>query len=330
VFRWSGEVPAGLEPELQRLTGELVDWRLAAYCRSRGLERGSAEQGAVRFECRVSHASGRAILFVPSVSKSPGRPTGPVDVMLPDGQMWVFKFVRVACRAAHRDGESVNRLSELLRSWFGDHAGLPGFTHTVVFSRLGGVWRCEPHRTSIENEARPSGLSGEAATATAVQYPKGLIMDSGAGSERALAVPVWSLQAAAGNWSEEQRPDIVGWLRIADRQLQPGMFVARVTGRSMEPRIPNGAWCLFRPCTGGSREGRILLVQLQTAESDVDGGRFTLKKYHSVKRSTGDGWEHAVVELQPLNPAYAPILLDPDNVDGVVINAEFVAVCPAE
>ncbi|MFN9034745.1 MAG: helix-turn-helix transcriptional regulator, partial [Planctomyces sp.] len=122
------------------------------------------------------------------------------------------------------------------------------------------------------------------------------------------------MQAAAGNWSEEQRPDIVGWLRIADRQLQPGMFVARVTGGSMEPRIPNGAWCLFRPCTGGSREGRILLVQLQTAESDVDGGRFTLKKYHSVKRSTGDGWEHAVVELQPLNPAYAPILLDPDNV----------------
>ena len=330
VFRWSGEVPAGLEPELQRLTGELVDWRLAAYCRNRGLEPSGPGSGDVRFECKVSHASGRAILFVPSVSKSPGRPTGPVDVMLPDGQMWVFKFVRVACRAAHRDGESVNRLSELLRSWFGDHAGLPGFTHTVVFSRLGGVWRCEPHRTSIENEARPSGLSGEAATATAVQYPKGLIMDSGAGSERALAVPVWSLQAAAGNWSEEQRPDIVGWLRIADRQLQPGMFVARVTGRSMEPRIPNGAWCLFRPCTGGSREGRILLVQLQTAESDVDGGRFTLKKYHSVKRSTGDGWEHAVVELQPLNPAYAPILLDPDNVDGVVINAEFVAVCPAE
>ncbi|MFN7579915.1 MAG: DEAD/DEAH box helicase family protein, partial [Planctomyces sp.] len=96
VFRWSGEVPAGLEPELQRLTGELVDWRLAAYCRNRGLEPSGPGSGDVRFECKVSHASGRAILFVPSVSKSPGRPTGPVDVMLPDGQMWVFKFVRVA------------------------------------------------------------------------------------------------------------------------------------------------------------------------------------------------------------------------------------------
>jgi len=181
----------------------------------------------------------------------------------------------------------------------------------------------------VETAAKRGDLSAEAVTVTGAGYPHGLIVDHVGGSERALTVPVWSLQAAAGNWSHEHSPDIVGWLPIADRQVLPGMFVARVTGRSMEPRIPNGAWCLFRPCTGGSREGRILLVQLQTDETQSDGGRFTLKRYHSKKRKTAEGWEHSVVELQPLNPAYEPISLEPGNVDSVVINAEFVAVLPA-
>ena len=49
----------------------------------------------------------------------------------------------------------------------------------------------------------------------------------------------------------------------------PGMFVARVVGRSMEPAIPDGAWCLFAAPVTGTRQGRIVLAALRDA---VDSG----------------------------------------------------------
>jgi phage repressor protein C with HTH and peptisase S24 domain len=67
--------------------------------------------------------------------------------------------------------------------------------------------------------------------------------------------------------------------------LKPCMFVTRVTGTSMEPIIPDGSWCLFRPCPVGSREDRIVLVQFASPAVGENGGRFTVKKYHSEKSS---------------------------------------------
>ena len=43
------------------------------------------------------------------------------------------------------------------------------------------------------------------------------------------------------------------------------MFVARIAGRSMEPRIPDGSLCVFRAGVTGSREGRLVLVEYLTA-----------------------------------------------------------------
>ena len=94
-------------------------------------------------------------------------------------------------------------------------------------------------------------------------------------------VPVYDLTAAAGFWGPESVPEEIGWTEVPGVSLKPGMFVARVTGTSMEPLIPDGSWCLFRPCPAGSREGRIVLVQLGTDGAGENGGRFTVKKYHS-------------------------------------------------
>jgi hypothetical protein len=74
-------------------------------------------------------------------------------------------------------------------------------------------------------------------------------------------VPVYDLTAAAGFWGPESVPEEIGWTELPGVAVKPGMFVARVTGTSMEPLIPDGSWCLFRPCPAGSREGRIVLVQ---------------------------------------------------------------------
>ncbi|MEY2725172.1 MAG: hypothetical protein RLZZ458_1039, partial [Planctomycetota bacterium] len=136
----------------------------------------------------------------------------------------------------------------------------------------------------------------------------------------------WNLTAAAGRWSSEQVPEQLGWVEVSGQRLQEGMFVGRVTGHSMEPTIPDGSWCLFRRCPAGSREGRVLLVQLRTEHSADDGGRFTVKRYHSQKRIVEGSWQHDTIQLQPLNRDYPVIELTSDTAADVVINAEFVRV----
>jgi phage repressor protein C with HTH and peptisase S24 domain len=57
-------------------------------------------------------------------------------------------------------------------------------------------------------------------------------------------------------------------LRITD-----DMFVAHVTGRSMEPRIPNGSLCVFRGNVAGSRQNKLVLVMLYGVAGE---NRFTI------------------------------------------------------
>ena len=96
----------------------------------------------------------------------------------------------------------------------------------------------------------------------------------------------------------------------------------------MEPKIPSGAWCLFRECPPGSREGRIVLVQFHSMSDPEGGGRYTIKKYHSEKVMTEEGWSHQRIELRPLNsdPTYQPILVTEVEAPELMIVGEFVAV----
>jgi len=96
-----------------------------------------------------------------------------------------------------------------------------------------------------------------------------------------------------------------------------------VVGRSMEPMIPDGALCVFRRGVGGSRQGRMVLVEaLDSAAND----RYTVKRYRSEKRhQPGGEWTHDVVRLEPLNSEFAAWNLDPEE-DRYRILAEFVQV----
>ena len=119
-------------------------------------------------------------------------------------------------------------------------------------------------------------------------------------------------------------PEEIGWIEVPGRKLEPGMFVARVRGASMEPMIPDGSWCLFRKCPAGSREGRIVLVQLATDGAGENGGRFTVKKYHSEKSVSEDGWRHERIQLLPVNPKFGPIEIEADEAGDLVLVGEFV------
>jgi SOS-response transcriptional repressor LexA len=105
----------------------------------------------------------------------------------------------------------------------------------------------------------------------------------------------------------------------------PGMFAARVQGRSMEPLIPDGSLCLFRPPAAGSRTGKKLLVE-KFGTSDATA-QYTVKTYQSEKRGSEDNWEHATIRMIPLNPEFEAWELTPDEFRVV---GEFVAVLPPE
>ncbi len=114
---------------------------------------------------------------------------------------------------------------------------------------------------------------------------------------------------------------------VAGVATKPSMFVARVSGTSMAPLIADESWCLFRPCPAGSREGRIVLVQFASLGAGENGGRFTVKKYHSEKKVTADGWRHNRIQLVPLNPAFEPITLEPEDVGNLTIVGELLLCC---
>ena len=142
------------------------------------------------------------------------------------------------------------------------------------------------------------------------------------------------MQAAAGAFSDPQSvPDESDWEWVeidTARPLRPGMFVARVVGKSMEPRIPDGAYCLFASPVTGTRQGRTVLVQLQDAVDPETGQRFTVKRYRSEKTADEDGWRHVRIALEPLNPDFEPIELATEDEDSVAAVAELVEVIGVE
>jgi superfamily II DNA or RNA helicase len=63
-------------------------------------------------------------------------------------------------------------------------------------------------------------------------------------------LPFYPLSIAAGGFMDSETPDEPeSWFMVegltTKRALSPSMFVAQVTGKSMEPTIPDGAYCLL-------------------------------------------------------------------------------------
>lgn len=95
------------------------------------------------------------------------------------------------------------------------------------------------------------------------------------------------------------------------------MFPVRTNGDSMEPRIPNGAYCLFRRTAPADAFGRILLVELREAVDPEAGGRYRIKR---IERGRDGN-----VELHSENPSDPSIPVAADE-NGIRVVARFVAV----
>lgn len=148
-----------------------------------------------------------------------------------------------------------------------------------------------------------------------------------------IRVPFVPLKAAAGAFGDPQHIQDEGCDMVAVRsrhRLRPGMFVAQVVGKSMEPAIPDGALCLFRSPVEGTRQGKTVLVQLRDATDPENGQRYTVKRYESKKAASGDSWRHERITLRPLNPNFEPIVLTSASEGELQVIAEFLEVVDRE
>jgi phage repressor protein C with HTH and peptisase S24 domain len=129
--------------------------------------------------------------------------------------------------------------------------------------------------------------------------------------------PIFDLEIAAGGFSDQQFLENVGnpeeseWFQLPDHiNTTQGMFVNRVVGESMNKRIINGSWCLFKANPGGSRNGKIVLVQHRDIEDPDHGGTYTVKTYHSEKIEEDDTMVNQRIVLKPETNAYGYVAIE--------------------
>jgi len=97
--------------------------------------------------------------------------------------------------------------------------------------------------------------------------------------------------------------------KIESSKLNRNMFVSRVVGKSMEPLIPDGSYCIFQANVVGSRNGKVVLVQWNTPIDPETGGKYTVKKYTSKKKyESDDSFQHEEITLSPINPSFKAII----------------------
>ena len=146
------------------------------------------------------------------------------------------------------------------------------------------------------------------------------------------SVPLVDLKFAAGTFGDAQviEDDETVWVTLPNIfRPQRGLFVAQVIGESMNRRIPNGAWCLFRMAPTGTRQGKVVVTQHRNIYDPDLGGSYTIKVYQSEKKAAADGeWAHTRITLKPdsTDASYADIEFGADTAEGLSIVAELIAV----
>ncbi|MFO0691918.1 MAG: DUF2075 domain-containing protein, partial [Polyangiales bacterium] len=219
----------------------------------------------------------------------------------PDASRWVGRPSASRDTAVKRGDDFVNLVKN---------------TYRVLLSR--GMKGCYVHfldrnterfvRSRLEGDSLPIGSRTQSEAVVPASPPKAAGID--ALPFRTLpcvevepfrnCVPLYDLAIAAGRFGVDGRieefqleeasaPENFTWVELPEPfRAQQGYFVARVIGESMNKRVPNGSWCLFRLAPQGSRLGRVVVARLEN-RTDPETGAYTIKVYSSEKESAADG-----------------------------------------
>jgi len=141
-------------------------------------------------------------------------------------------------------------------------------------------------------------------------------------------VPFYGLKIAAGSFSQQQQVETIKYIEIEQNiSINDNYFACRVIGESMNKIIPNGSICLFEKYSGGSRNGKIVLVEMLNYTDADFGTNFTIKEYTSKKTISEDGWKHEEITLLPkTTEAYPPIVLRDEETISLKVIGIFIKV----
>lgn len=143
------------------------------------------------------------------------------------------------------------------------------------------------------------------------------------------SVPFYDLKVAAGDFSELQSVSDCDWVAIPSRYNPSSeLFACTVIGESMNKIIPNGSICLFRKYSGGSRNGRIVLVELTDIQDSDSGSCYTIKEYQSKKKVDHNQWSHESIILKPqtFESKYSDIIISEDDLNAIKVIGIFECV----
>ena len=143
------------------------------------------------------------------------------------------------------------------------------------------------------------------------------------------SIPLYDLKAAAGNFSDLQTVEDCEWIALP-KTYKPStdLFACTVVGESMNRIIPNGSVCMFRKYTGGSRDGKIVLVEHTSIQDPDFGSGYTVKEYRSNKKNVDELWSHESIILKPLsdNLEFQEIILEEDELSRLKVIGIFECV----
>lgn len=172
---------------------------------------------------------------------------------------------------------------------------------------------------------------GEDAYLVTIPRQKKIFTDVEPREQFSSYLPFYPAEIAAGSiLNSGKLPEPAAWFRVEDlgrKQLTRDLFVAQITGDSMEPKIPNQSYCLFSAQIGGSKIGEIILVHLPSSLIPDSSGSYLVKKYFSEKSFDEHGdFIHTKVALHSINPNYPPIELTGEQLENFRPLARFIKV----
>jgi superfamily II DNA or RNA helicase/HKD family nuclease/SOS-response transcriptional repressor LexA len=141
-------------------------------------------------------------------------------------------------------------------------------------------------------------------------------------------IPLYDFYAAASTFSELQYSKEYTLIEGPVIGSNMDLFACKIVGESMNRVIPNGSICLFRKHDGGSRNGKILLIEKYDLQDPDFKSAFTIKTYTSEKTVNEDSWNHTAIVLRPnsYDGSYQNIVITEDEKDSFRVVGEFVKV----
>ena len=182
-------------------------------------------------------------------------------------------------------------------------------------------------RFNLQNQV-PENLYNYITQNTKKQSEDLIIEDVGSDKVKpSFTIPLYDFYAAAGSFSEMQT-DSDFRLIDSEQEYDSNYFACKVIGESMNRRIPNASICLFKEYTGGSRNGKIVLVENRDFQNTEFNSAFTIKTYSSKKSNSDEGSRNESIVLSPnsFDSNFTDIIITEDNGANMKVVAEFVKV----